>query len=745
MTQHLLSGGLEESFDVTHFNLAKKRGVETKGVFNLQNLFFGLVQPFGLFRVLLKGDFDIVFTDIAQNTAGFLRYSSFIWLASFFRCKIAVRVMGDGFGHFYERFIFPSLIRATLSRIDRFVVRATVLKSQFNGLVPSERIEVVYSGIPLNEWSAPARNKRKIRFLFVGYLTKAKGAFDFLHAIPSIRSQVPNSEFVFVGPRVESKERNIVYIESEEIKRDQGDVLDEILAMEELGALVNLKGTLSGEAKVSEYLSADVFVFPSYAEAFPTVVLEAMAARLPILTTRVGALPELFSEEEIKYVNVGDIEQIIDGCVELAQDSALRERLGQQGRLRMEKEFNVLAYVNSTRKMLLDVVETRERKAKVSSLRVEGKASTRVVLFGHYGGNNTGDEAMLEAILRELPIERVKCRVLGKTSQTLERWKAICFRECSVFELLRSVFWCDVFCIGGGTHFHDDYTDSRYRRHFLYMARIMCLGALARLLGKKFFMIGAGIGPFQRSSAKLVTRMTLACANEVVVRDSTSFREAEECLPNCRSVLGFDLVGLLPISENISKNKNRIAISLAYSDSFSIEGLTSDEWWSLFGDELVKLGKANPQLLFTVIVFRGGSRESDEELSRETVQRLCDGLGKERVTLFEHSDDPLMMLEVIAECGSMIATRYHAALMGYVARCSLLLLCYHRKLVDLAADVELPPEACIDFRSKEGRSRLRGSLQGLVRDTSLYRAQIDPDESRLLAQLNFANMNENFK
>lgn len=55
-------------------------------------------------------------------------------------------------------------------------------------------------------------------------------------------------------------------------------------------------GALSGEERLRAYRKADFFFFPSYGEGMPTVVLEAMAFGLPVVTRRVGGLVDFFED-----------------------------------------------------------------------------------------------------------------------------------------------------------------------------------------------------------------------------------------------------------------------------------------------------------------------------------------------------------------------------------------------------------------------------------------------------------------
>lgn len=332
MTAHLLNSSLRDRYQLVHFDISKGRDIRTKARFDAINVLYGIIQPLQLLWLMLRNRPDLVYTNLAQNLGGFLRYTTFILPAALFRVPVVVRVMGDGFGHFYAHSSPPlrALIRIVLSNISCFIVRAERLKAQFAGLVDSEQLCVVYSGIDVDEYDQlpDKSHSDAVRVLFVGYLTQAKGALDLLYAIPKIRAACPDIEFQLMGPRLDI-ERNISYINN---PASNNAVLDQILEWDDIRACVRLLGVQSGKEKVSTFVNADVFVLPSYAEAFPTVVLEAMAAGLPVVATPVGALPEAFSEEQILFVPPGDLAMLAEVVTQLAKDSDLRKSIGSRNR-----------------------------------------------------------------------------------------------------------------------------------------------------------------------------------------------------------------------------------------------------------------------------------------------------------------------------------------------------------------------------------------------------------------------------
>ena len=111
------------------------------------------------------------------------------------------------------------------------------------------------------------------RLLYVGHVLKTKGVYELVQAC----SQLQNIELRLVG-KYFSEVRN----ELETIAGKNGS-----------GEWLKFIGEVSPQVVMEEFLKADLFVFPSYSEGFPNVIMEAMAAGCPIIASDVGAIPEM--------------------------------------------------------------------------------------------------------------------------------------------------------------------------------------------------------------------------------------------------------------------------------------------------------------------------------------------------------------------------------------------------------------------------------------------------------------------
>jgi glycosyltransferase involved in cell wall biosynthesis len=94
------------------------------------------------------------------------------------------------------------------------------------------------------------------------------------------------------------------------------------------------------EEKGSFMQSLDVFVLPSLTEGTPNGIIEAMAYALPVISTTVGGIPDLVSDDTGILVAPDNVEALAQAMTRLAEDRHLRERMGRAARKRYEKLFS---------------------------------------------------------------------------------------------------------------------------------------------------------------------------------------------------------------------------------------------------------------------------------------------------------------------------------------------------------------------------------------------------------------------
>lgn len=92
-----------------------------------------------------------------------------------------------------------------------------------------------------------------------------------------------------------------------------------------------LLGTVTDDELTGWYHAADAFVFPSVTEGWGLAVLEAMAARLPVVTSDIPVFREYLNEDDAVLVAPGDVDALSTAMVRLTEDADLRARLAERG------------------------------------------------------------------------------------------------------------------------------------------------------------------------------------------------------------------------------------------------------------------------------------------------------------------------------------------------------------------------------------------------------------------------------
>ncbi|MFB9124528.1 glycosyltransferase family 4 protein [Paraburkholderia dipogonis] len=201
--------------------------------------------------------------------------------------------------------------------------------------IPADRVETIFNGVPATALLPPVMTRATLGLPlesvivgFVGRLDYQKGVDRIVRVAQELLERgVDNVVFAIIGP---------------------GD----FAACSGLGegsipANVRVLGPI---AEARRYFSAfDIFALPSRYEGFPYVVLETMAAGVPIVSTRVSGAAELIGAELIGSVvqNDDDTTLFSDAIVALAQDPMMRERMSLNCR-RAAERFSTAAMVERT-------------------------------------------------------------------------------------------------------------------------------------------------------------------------------------------------------------------------------------------------------------------------------------------------------------------------------------------------------------------------------------------------------------
>lgn len=355
------------------------------------------------------------------------------------------------------------------------------------------------------------------------------------------------------------------------------------------------------------------------------------------------------------------------------------------------------------------------------------------LIIGHYGGSNTGDEAMLYGLLSAVPACRRPQIIVATRDWEKElplNQQGITLIAPQVKPILAHLKMAEGLILGGGTHFHDDYVGLRYWRHYRYMARFVILNLIAKLLGKKVLWLGMGWGPIARKPTRWLTNVGAALCDAITVRESASLAETGELHKQGKVRLSFDLAALLKIEQQpLAERANLLGVSIMSMKDLKHAGeILTELYLKRLAQALQQRLSADPSLHIRIFMIRGGERESDVKVSEQLYELLA-LQDVNRVQLIPYHPDPLVIIKQMSECRAFIATRFHAGLLSYLCGCRLLFLAYHRKVADLADEIGLHGDAVLPVSTELPPEILYERVEQLVTATEWYKPSLGTDEA----------------
>jgi glycosyltransferase involved in cell wall biosynthesis len=329
VTETILTSSLRKNFNVVYVETSDHRPISNVGRLDVRNIVLGLTALSGVIAALARFDIDLVYLPIAKNRLGFLRDVPFLLAARATRRTTLVHLHARGFDEFNtaEPWWMRQLIALCLrSKRTHAIVLGERLRGEFDGLISSERVHVLANGV--GDHSAHAAGEvvsSPPTVLHLSTLWSAKGVFDVLESASRLKTKFPGIHFVLAGDWYSPTE-------ARDARR--------YIAETDLQDSVLMPGPVRGAAKAKLLATSTLMVFPSRSEGHPLVVLEALSAALPVVTTRVGAIPETIDDgKEGFLVEPGDVDALTDRIARLLGDPALRADMGASARLRYERDF----------------------------------------------------------------------------------------------------------------------------------------------------------------------------------------------------------------------------------------------------------------------------------------------------------------------------------------------------------------------------------------------------------------------
>lgn len=235
-----------------------------------------------------------------------------------------------------------------LRYFDRVIAVSARMKDDLTATgVPAERVAVVTNAVPLPDGQSAGREATRARlglsagdvvFGYVGRLSEEKGLIHLVEALDGVRA-CAQVRLLLVGDGPQ-----------------RATLIERATALG-LADRVVFAGFQTDAGPF--YAAMDAFVLPSLTEGTPMALLEAMAARLPVIASAVGGVPAVVaSGHDGLLVQPADPSALAAAVMSLATDPGLRCRLGSAARQTVEARYGMRAWIDQTRSVYAQAIQS---------------------------------------------------------------------------------------------------------------------------------------------------------------------------------------------------------------------------------------------------------------------------------------------------------------------------------------------------------------------------------------------------
>lgn len=252
------------------------------GTFFYRNYVFVICLLKLFYTLTVRRDIKIIHIHGASYGSFYRKYIIFLIGKYFFRKKIIYHIHGGGFKEFYGKCgqLSKRMINRLFSGADLVFCLSSAWYDFYKNTFRTNKLLIIPNVIDHPERQPGTEKVSVITFLFLGLITEAKGIYDLMSVISQNKSFYSGKVRFLIGGNGETRK------------------LEDLIQKDGLMELVSFIGWVDTGKKVSVLNNSDVFILPSYNEGSPISILEAMSYGMAVISTNVGGIPEIVTDNE---------------------------------------------------------------------------------------------------------------------------------------------------------------------------------------------------------------------------------------------------------------------------------------------------------------------------------------------------------------------------------------------------------------------------------------------------------------
>ncbi len=583
---HLISGGDTGGAKTHVFALLGKlkEMADVKIVCFMKGVFWDELQNTGIESelVLQKNRFDMSVLDRLEEicSEGYDIVHCHGARANFIASRLAKRVKipmittihSDyllDFDGFYKKLVYTSLNILALKKFKYYIAVSSDFKNMLirRNFRPNS-IFTVYNGMDYSfspsfvskeEFAKRIGITYDVSKTYVGLIGRhdyVKGHDVFIKAIKTVCDECPDTRFIIAGDGENRK------------------ALCELAEKEGVADKLIFAGFVKDIYSFINFI--DINTLTSRSESFPYVLMEGAKMYKPTVCSAVGGIPDFVMDGKTGLLFESEnSNQLAQKLITLIKDKQLCEKYGNALHDLALEKFSDTALARKHIEIYSAVLRDSGEDKKYDA-----------VLSGYYGFRNSGDDALLFAIVESLrkymPDIRL-CALTSRTSLTKSQYSIDCAPRFNPFAVNRLLKNAKMLISGGGSLIQDA-TSSKSLLYYTYIIK------LAKKHGARVYVYANGIGPLKDKNLP-VAKHALECADMITLREAQSLSELDRMKLENKNVLLTADPALLLEGEN-----EEILHSVLKSEGIPADnkyfGISVREWQendALFANKLAKI------------------------------------------------------------------------------------------------------------------------------------------------------------
>ena len=428
---------------------------------------------------------------------------------------------------------------------------------------------------------------------------------------------------------------------------EQAEFLKDLVKRENLIDRVIFAGWIDD---MDTFLNAvDISIISSVSEGFPYSVLESIRGKCTMVSTKVGAMPEIIDDGENGLLfDVGDVQKLASHIRFLTENPEIRKGMAEKLFIKADEKYSFDTMV----KTQLSIYERA-----LGSYKLKDKKRDQVLICGSYGRGNAGDDAILKAVIKEVyeVSDTAKICVMSKNpKQTKKSLRVRSIYTFNVFKMLYAMRKSHLFINGGGSLIQDS-TSSRSL--YFYLMTLLA----AKMCKCDVMMYGCGIGPVTRGNNRRISAKVInKTADCITLRDPDSFSELQDMKVKApKMVLAADpTLGITPAPEN---RINAVFEELGISPDGNYMCLAMRNWKDIDEklSEIARFADYAKREYGLDTVLLPMERKKDEIIAKKCAEKM-----EEKAHIIRREMDVSTVIGVLSKMRVICAMRLHALVFG---------------------------------------------------------------------------------